>query len=440
MKGVANLPARRLMAFLLVVFIFLLIVDAATIQLQMYLMGGKVLVGNVVLKVAVVLLAAFGFLLYPKVRFAGLPVIAWLVCVAYLLLDMRHLLSAHDMTLVDVLQSYNAYYALLLIGPFLIAFRGGVSERAIIRLTVFLFVICAVIGWAQYLTVKPLLFTESADGSFAINSWDFFEQVRAFSLFTSSMNFGLFCSLAGALGVALCRTMPKRGALLFVASALACFCTLTRLSYLVFACSCGYAWVLTFGKKPKRGLWYPPIFFFLGVTTIVVGLSTFTAASGNLQDTGSLIQRIGQWGFYSELIVQSSTTDKLFGLGIVQNEKLSSDYPMLIDSSPLALVLHIGIVGLVLFGVLLVKMWLYLRREAVATGRPFVIAAASFCASFACAGIFNIVFMEVGAVFALAVLCGGDRPLKRLHQGIARRDNRLRKRPLSELVGSLKET
>jgi hypothetical protein len=130
----------------------------------------------------------------------------------------------------------------------------------------------------------------------------------------------------------------------------------------------------------------------------------------------------------------------VFGLGIVQNEKLSSDYPMLIDSAPLALVLHLGIVGLMLFGALLVQMWLYLRREALDTKEPFAIAAASFWATLLCAGIFNIVFSSFGSVFAIAILCSKDEAIKRLQKKRGSfEDARLKKLP-PDFVGTLKET
>jgi hypothetical protein len=439
MNDLLNLSFRRLAAFLVVILLFLLIVDAAMLQLQMFLTGGNILVGNFIFKIAVLAIAGLGFLIYPKLRHTGLPIITWMLCIAYMIGDMPHLMSGRGMTLVDVLQSYNAYYALILIGPVLLAFRGAVSERAITRCAVFLLSVCVIIGLAQFFTGQPLLFTESSDGTFHINSWNFFDNVRAFSLFTSSMNFGLFCALPGSLGVALYREKPTKGALLFVASAIACYATLTRLSYLVFACACSYALVLTFGKKARRGLWHPLLYFALGISIMFVGLISFTAEESNLQDTGSLIMRIGQWGFYSELILQSSATDKVFGLGIVQNEKLSSDLPMLIDCAPLALVLHVGVVGLMLFGALLVQMWLYLRREALASGQPFAIAAASFWATLACAGIFNIVFSSFGAVFALAILCAHKNETIMHHQGKRRSSDGGLKRLQPDLVGTLKQ-
>jgi len=398
-----NVP--RLVARFAVVLCFLSLVDGILSQLGLYFFG-QVVIREAVVKASLLAAVVMGTLLFPRIRLAEGPLLAWFLCIGYLAVEIRHLTSARGMSLLDVLQSYAVYYALLLIGPVLLVFRGKVPQGVIIRCTVFLLLICASVGVAQYLTAQPILYTESADGAFRVDSWIFFDQVRAFSLFTTALNFGIFCALSGALGVALSRILPIRGALLFILSAISCFTTLTRLSYLIFICACSYAAVLTFGKRPSRGLWQPLLYFAFGISTILIGLySLSNSDSAKLQDASSLLERLGQWAYYSDLIRQSSPSDQLFGVGIVQNENILPLYPMLIDNLPLALVLHIGLVGLGLFGVLLIKMWLYLRREAIASRQPFVVAAASLWAALACAGIFNIVLSSFGAVFALAILC-----------------------------------
>jgi hypothetical protein len=117
------------------------------------------------------------------------------------------------------------------------------------------------------------------------------------------------------------------------------------------------------------------------------------------------LERLDQWAYFSNLFLHSSLVYQLFGLGLVQNENLQSSFGMVIDNSLLALLLHVGLVGLVLFGTLLTKMWIYLRREAVVTQRPFIVAAASLWAAITCAGTFNIIFGFFGAIFGLAILC-----------------------------------
>jgi hypothetical protein len=411
MNNLLYLPLSRIVASFLVVLCFLSLVDAVMPQLELYLLG-EVVIREGMVKAAFFIAVLLGCLVYPRIKTEGAPITIWLLCAVYLVADVAYLTYGQHMSFLDVLQSYSVYYLLLLIGPALVAFRGRISHSAMVRWTVFIFLVCAAIGIAQHLTAQPLLHTDSADGAFRVDSWNFFDEVRAFSLFTTALNFGIFCALCGALGVALSRTFPIRGALLFVVAAVASFTTLTRLSYVIFICTCAYAAVLVFGKKAKRGLWHPLLFFAFGMITILIGLNSLANSdTANLKDASSLLERVGQWIYYSDLIRHSSLTDQLFGIGIVQNENILPLYPMLIDDLPLALLLHIGIVGLLLFGILMIKMWLYLRREALATRQPFVVAAASLWAAFACAGIFNIVTSSFGAVFALAILCRReDRP------------------------------
>lgn len=400
-----DLSVRRLFAFLAVTLCLLSLVDGVFPQLQMYLLGGQLLVGNAAIKGVLLATAAFGCLIPMRARLE-LPILTWLLCIGFLIAEILYLTSSCGMSLLNVLQSYNGYYPLLLIGPALLTFRGAVPERVIIRYTVFLLLVCAVIGVAQYLLAKPILYTRSSDGSFSVQSWQFWGQVRAFSLFSSALEFGIFCTFCGALGIALSRTRPMKGWLLVALSGTACFATLTRLCYLLFICACSYAWILTFGRKPARGLWQPLLYFVLGIATLLAGLASFVSGeAAALQDPSSLIDRVVQWAYYYDLLAHATLAERLFGFGIVQNDKVLPLFPMVIDNLPLALVLHIGAVGLLLFGILLVKMWLYLRRKALATQEPMIVAAASLWATLTCAGIFSITFSSFGAVFAIAILC-----------------------------------
>ncbi|HEX4019917.1 MAG TPA: hypothetical protein VHX63_02130 [Acidobacteriaceae bacterium] len=413
--GPPNFPGYRELAFLAFVLLILTFINGLVPQLQITLLSGQIVVTNSTMNLFVLAVLILGSLMHPQISFRNLPMFTWLLCIGFLLLDMPYLIFVHNMSLTEVLASYDNYYFLLLCGPAALAFRGAVSEKAIVRCIEFLLIVSAVIGIAQYLTAQPILHTQSVDGKFEVASWQFFDQVRAFSLFSSSLAFGLFCSFCGALGVALFRTSPVRGLLLFMLSTIACFATLTRLCYLVFICAITYSLVIIYGKKLTRGIWQPFLFFTLGIATILSGLRNVgDMSAGNLQDTGSLIMRLNEGVYYLDIISHSTLASKLLGSGITYSEQKN---PVPIDNVLLAVVLHTGLVGLTLFGILLVKMWLFLRREALRTQRPLVIAATSLWATLPCAGIFNVVIMQLGAVFAICILCKeihtkGYQPLK----------------------------
>jgi hypothetical protein len=406
LNALLALSEYRVLALLASALYFVALVNALVPQVQMFLSGGQSLFGDSVIKAALLVAVAAGCILHPKVKIAAIPWLAWLLCIGYLIVEVIHLTINCDMSLGEALFSYYNYYCLFLIGPAMLIFRGAVSQRTLVRCSVFMFAVCATLAAAQHLTASPIVYTESVDGSFMVPSWMLADRLRAFSLFGSSLEFGLFCAFSGALGIALARKMPVRGTLLAIASALACYTTLTRLCYLIFVGAIASSLVFTFGKKLSRGRWLPFLWFLLGLSTILVGLNSVNSSdAGTLQDAGSLLERLNQWVSFSDLFLHSSLVYQLFGLGIVQDESIRSTYGMVIDNTLLALLLHIGVVGLVLFGTLLTKMWIYLRREAVVTQQPFIIAAASLWAAITCAGTFNIVFGVFGAIFGLAILC-----------------------------------
>lgn len=402
MTEATNPPGYHPLAILAFTLFSFALVDGILPQAQMSLLGGKIVMTNAIFRLIILAILLFGCLIHPKIRFAGIPIFPWLLCLGFLIADIPHLVFSHGMSLVEVLMSYSEYYLLLLAGPAALCFRNTISEKVVVRYVVILLLMCAMIGIAQYWTQQPILHTESSDGKFEVYSSDFIGDQRAFSLFTSGLGFGLFCAFTGALGVALLRSHRKAAALLLALSAIACFATLTRLCYLVFACACICSLVLTFGKSPKRGLWFPLVFLALAIATILSGLrSSLSGNASNLQDTGSLLERLENWAYYWSLFSRAPVVDKLLGMGITLTQKNT----MPIDNVLLALIMHIGIIGLVLFSILLIRMWLHLRQQALSTQQPFFIAAASLWATFACAGIFNIILIQLGAIFAMAVLC-----------------------------------
>jgi hypothetical protein len=410
------LSSYRFLGYVTVILCLLALADGVLPQAEMMMLRGHMPISNIVTKFGLLTAVAFGCLVHPRIRRDNLPLFTWMLCIAYLIADIGYLILFCNLSLGDVLQSYNAYYLLLLVGIALLTLQNSVPEHVIMRCVISLFVLCAAIAIAQYLTGKPLVYTESSDGSFQVNSWTFFDNMRAFSLFSSGLTFGLFCALCGALGVAISKTSPLKGALLCVLSAVACFITLTRLSYLVFVCACTSSLVLTFGKKASRGLAHPFLYATVGLSTIVIGVrSAVTGGGGDLENQMSLLERVSQWIYYSSVIVNAALMKQLFGLGVVQNEKLARLAPMVIDNTPLALVLHIGIFGLAIVGILMFKMWLYLRRQAISTKHPFIIAAASVWAVLLCAGMFNVIFSSFGAIFSLAILCQTEQTKKEVH-------------------------
>lgn len=404
MRVASPFSVYRLTAIAVVMCCLLSLAEGLIPQLEMTVFGGRVLVSNAVIKVFLLGLALFGCLLKPSLELFELPKVIWIVCLGYLVIDSAYLVLERGVPISDLLLSYNSYYLILFVGIMLVEFRGVVQERTVVLAIGCLLAVCAPVALLQHFLSTPLLHTESKDGSFLIMDWNFFGETRAFSFFNSALNLGIFSAWCGSLGVALFRTKRVKGFLIFFVSALTCYATLTRLCYVIFACASVQAGILTFGKKPTRGKWQPIVYFALGVATILAGLSMFFGDTTDFQNASSLINRMDEWTYYLDVIFRAPFADKLLGMGVFQSGKADKLLPLVIDSTPLALVLHIGVVGLILFSLLILKMLIYLRKEAINTGNTVFIAAASLWSTILCAGTFNIIFSLYGAVFAISIL------------------------------------
>jgi len=391
----------------------LIVVDAVLPQFEMFLLGGHMPLSNVTVKFALFGSIIVGLYLHPRITANGLPISTWATCVVYLVFETIYLSTGVGMPLIDVVQSYNGYYLMLLIGPAALVFRHAVPERLIIRHTAWLFAICAGIGILQYLTGEPLVFVETVDGKTVVLSQNFFGELRAFGLCSSPMTLGVCCTLGGALGVALTRERLWPGIALTILAAIGTYVTLVRQFYLLLPCACSYSALMTFGKKPSRGLWQPLLYFAVGLGTLVYSVLSWAQESdpeNHLRSASSVIERVVEWVYYSDIFLRSTPTEQLLGLGMVQNDKMTDQIPAAIDNLLLGIGLHIGIVGVVLFGVLLFKMWLYLRREALASRQPFIIAVVSVWATLWCSGIYyHGMLAPFGALFVLVILCSRSR-------------------------------
>jgi hypothetical protein len=397
MNSITAAPAKRrdsvffqMLATTTVVLLLILFVEAAPAQAQMFLTGGMVPVSSAFLKLALIFPIGIATVAQFRETRNEFPAGIWLGLVAYLCADAAFLAAARHLQISDILLGYNAYYALLLVAPFAFTLRDTVRERVIVGTLLAAFVICSAIAAAQYATNLPLLFTESADGNFTIQSWSYYGSIRAFSLFDSGLGFGFFTSLMGAFAIARCgnRGGYKLGIPLLLFAALACYATLTRVVYLQFLCACCSAAVLTFSPR-KRPYWGLPVLYLCaGLFVASVGTGTFSAH--DLLANDSLVERHYEWQHYFSEFASSGLARQSFGSGLVQNERLRPG-AFLIDNYALAVALHVGIVGLILLACLLWVIWRNASQRALEARSPLSIAVASIWDTFLLVAVFNIV-------------------------------------------------
>jgi len=400
------------------------VINCALPEIEILLTGGRC-----PLPIATIKIACFGLLIllaltYGRLDLSAFPTGMWVVAIAFLLIDFPFLWFSQDKTPMEILLSYNAYYCPLIFAPLACAFTGRLSQKSATRILVSIFLVCAMIGWAQVVSQNPIMKLTSSDGNFRIYaSWWIAEgdtsvdrTIRATGLFGTALEYGSFAVLMAAIGIGMCGR-PKgwiKGVPLYLFAAACCYTTLTRTVFLQFILGTLAAVTFTFGRRPRRMTWQPLIGLVVALVLAFGGILQKVSNSRSLSDTSSLELRVLQWQTFGAQLLHSTLPQKLLGLGFCQAAKpliipaddidVGRAYSVLIDNMYLALALHIGLIGMVVIVGLFWAMWRRLRLETVMRPTPLLIGIASYCSTFLFSNMFNISPAVYGFWFLIAMM------------------------------------
>ena len=423
---------KRFLGYIFVLIFFLLIVEGVLPQAQMLLFSGNIYIKNIVLKLLLVLLVATCFLQHilksSTVVCVKRIAIPYLFFCAYLVLHF--ILLRQDYPLDYLLQSYNSYYFFLLLFPF-VAFMSA-EVRVFSKTLVLISVPLLLIGFAQFLSNSPLLPVASSDRYFSVFSHEYYGRVRAFSLFNSGLNYGHFLALLGAF--LLCRLIrARRSAWLILVPALlavtfACYTTLTRNLYIEFCFTLLSAALLMRRRSWQRGsLRYRlvsavPLLYALAASFVIFVmplLELISGGGGMLLKQDSLVIRLQAWLYYLPLWLNSGVKTLLFGVGLIQHERFPMTENVVIDNSFLAIGLHIGLLGLLLWFTLMWRLWKYLLAIQGRMPDNLPIAAmTALCSTWISSGLFNNNFNLYAILFTMVfpLYLTGKRKLDALRE------------------------
>lgn len=389
------------------VMVILGLVDGALPQAQMIATGGHVLVSPAVTKALLGVFLLLAVVWQPRsIRITGFA-LAWVACMVYLAIDAIYLMFHLQTSIVDLIYTYNGYYFYFVVCPLAMFVANEIGERRALKLLYAVFAVCFLLGTAQYVTQKPIVYTQSADNGFSIMSWQMGEELRVFSLFDAGFMYGLFCSLIGALSLA-SLLWSKSGRklwpmIVFGAAAIGCFTTLTRNAYLLFLFSC--VTVVLLAKRRLVGfVRYIPFLFLMGSLLVTWRGSLGGSTDADVTSNASLLMRLAQWIYYLTLYSNAPFTEKMLGLGLAQSDKASNDALFVIDNQFLAILIHIGLIGLVLICIMQWLMWTRLYKRAIDRPSSFTIATAAFTSTFLAIYFFNFAIFPYSLIFALAML------------------------------------
>jgi len=403
------------------VMVILGLVDGAFPQVQMIATGGHVLISPAVTKALLMFFLVIAVVWQPRsIRLTGFA-LAWVACMVYLALDGVYLIFHFQTSVVDLIYTYNSYYFYFIVCPLAMFVANEIDERRVLKLLYAVFLVCFLLGCAQYVTQKPIVYTQSAGEGFSVMSWQMGEELRVFSLFDAGFMYGLFCSLIGSLSLA--SLLGRQGErkiwpmIVFACAAIGCLSTLTRNAYLLFLFSCVTV-VLLSKRRMLRSIRYIPFLFLVGSILLTWRGSLSASASDSVTSNASLIMRLAQWIYYASLYSNAPLTEKIFGLGLAQSDKASNDALFVIDNQFLAILIHIGLIGLALVSLLQWLMWTRLYKRAIDVPSNFTIATAAFTSTFLAIYFFNFAIFPYSLIFALAMLVrpATSRQLARMKQ------------------------
>ncbi|WP_158749466.1 O-antigen ligase [Acidobacterium sp. S8] len=396
-----------------------ILADAAFYQLQILATGGSTPVSTVVFKITLLLALSAAALLRGRIRNPRLSKFA-LVFVAYLIIAALYQYFVLDVEVTDILISYNTFYLLPILNVLALSIPLNISDRLIMRLLLALFIICAWLGFAQYVTQQPIVATSSSDGYFQVRIWHNPNGgVKAFSLFLYPERFGGFATIIACLALAMCARRRKLlvALPLLVLSVLACWISTARADLVGLVCALTTSVVLTFGKRSGRTKWLPFAFLLIGLLVGIYAYSNSMSGGNNLSitDTSSFTERLNEWKYYLSMFSADHWSNALFGFGISQSERLNANSVVAIDNIYLATILHIGIVGLMILMAILWRLWEEIRKRAESEKNILISAVAAYYSTLLCVGLFTQAVAAATAALLLFTLSAGTVSLLKTH-------------------------
>jgi hypothetical protein len=395
---------RLALAFMLVS----MLLEAALPQLEMAIFSGATPIPDRAPRfLCLVLMLFIGYMQRTFNRISLVP--AALVVGVFLAADTVFLYLDRSCSFGDVYHAYTLYYFILLLGAMASSLRLKVSPRILTGFVTAGFLISVSFAILQFATNDAILPTQSTDKSFAVDSWHFFGQVRAFGLFASPLNFGVFCCFIGALAVAWCRSLKGflLGIPILLLAAFGCYATYTRLTIIGFVACVASSIILSVRRLRPFAVWLPVVWLIVAVVAVSQLGSFGTQGDFGLGNSSSFVQRLSEWAWCWDAFLRASLPEKLLGLGLMPHSgsqaatTATNIAPVAIDNIYAALLVQVGLVGFVVVGFFCWRCWKYLLRRVEEVNSPLVVAVAATWATLTLLGMFNIVLNAMGCLLLL---------------------------------------
>ena len=399
---------RTIFALLVFILLILSFVSAIWPRLQMLVFAGEVPIPSIALKVGIATLLIIGSVTSINAYIPKAFAISWLILSAYLLLDFFHITSETNNISFSIF-SYNAYYAYLIFSVYMFNIASSLKQETIFRFIMWLALPLALMGIAQYILSDPILPTASKDQNFAVSSWEFYGNVRAYSFFTAPFEFGYFMLFIFSSSIVLFAKNKKRRfwvMLQILVVLFAAYCTLTRLVYIeaIFVAIFTFLFLILKGSFRQILRFIPIIFLAIALYVAFWLPSLITKSSSDLTSYATLNQRLEQWATYWYYLWESNNSLFFFGTGLIQNERFGLSQNVLIDSIYVAIAVHIGIVGLLFILIFMMQAWTYMLHQTMKFPSAMNVGILALWSTYLASGVFNLTIPLSGLLLLIFIL------------------------------------
>lgn len=374
-----------------------LIINGLLPQLQIFLLGGIIVIPTWFIR-ALLLLAILLYGFRGRYRLYPASVVPWwTLFVIYLVVEFFVHMMSEERSLGYLVQGTYQYYYFLILIVFCHHLAGSIDDRWMTPLLILSFIPLGALGLAQYILYDPILPVESADGYFQVIAWKhwFYSGIRSFSLFRSATEFGHYSALIGGLLMAVwlrrghfdpVKSLAVMAVLVLVLASV--YVAKGRIAYLVSVATILAAiWISPRLRVSGSMLILPLLFagfaYFVAIAAPQMVKAMGFRLEGMIFSDDSLDYRWSAWSHFTDAWLGQGWLRALFGSGLVQGQggEFGSEGSVLIDNAFIAIGFHIGILGLLIWLMVVWKLWQYVLETAIRRQSALSLGVAAYWAT-----------------------------------------------------------
>lgn len=372
-----KISVGSIFSWLIFSLIFLLIINAALPQFEMLLFSGHVPVPSIIIKFILIVSLVLYTTIYSGRSANRKSILSLLLFLLLFLVELALLPSNNFAVLIF---GINAMYSLLIIALLMTNFNSTVNPVHAEIAVLFISLPLVILGMAQTIMNSPLLPLLSVGGYFKVLVWNYFGQVRAFSLFEAPAYYATYLTFFGGF-VFGCFLIKRRDTVRFfylfllILVSVSEFLSLNRtaiFSYFFVIFTVLSIYKMRYRKKNLLIVMYVAMLSSVGLIFIVPFIHQSFSFVFAFNDK-SMFERYSEWHYWLHIIFQSPH-EIFFGSGVFQSSYFSSTKGVIIDNLFLAVLVQFGLVGLVVVLLSIYTVWSLMVEKRLLSFSPISVS------------------------------------------------------------------